>query len=156
MGLIVGALEQPPVDLGEAAEELTDLEVVARHGADQRDQFLADVFGDGLLVDFDREVVAALGRIFMERALEEAEGGVDLALQLFLPEAEEFVLFAHQYAYIYAYFRASKPACQEVNGEINAKNRPKELNCYHSCPDHKGVGSYILQLTRVGAYFRVW
>jgi hypothetical protein len=95
MGLIVGALKQPPVDIREAAEELTDLEVVARHNADQRDQFLADVFGDGLLVDFDREVVAALGRIFMERALEEAEGGVDLALELLLTEAEEFVLFAH-------------------------------------------------------------
>jgi hypothetical protein len=130
MGLIVGALEQPPVDLGEAAEELTDLAVVARHGADQRDQFLADVFGDGLLADFEREVVAALGRIFMERALEEAEGGVDLALELLLTEAEEFILFAHEYAYIYAYFRASRPDCQGLKITNFTKKRAWKLNCY--------------------------
>ena len=130
MGLIVGALEQPPVDLREAAEELTDLEVVARHGADQRDQFLADVFGDALLVDFDREVVAALGRIFMERALEEAEGGVDLALELLLTEAEEFVLLAHVYAYIYAYFRLSRPACQGSKITNFTKKQAWKLNCY--------------------------
>jgi len=130
MGLIVGALEQPPVDLRKAAEELTDLEVVARHGADQRDQFLADVLGDGLLVDFDREVEAALGRIFVERALEEAEGGVDLALELLLTEAEEFVWLAHRYAYIYAYSRLSRPACQGLKITNFTKKQAWKLNCY--------------------------
>jgi hypothetical protein len=42
------------------------------------------------------------------------------------------------YAYIYAYFKASKPACQEGKVKINAKNCPKELNCYHKKRGKKG------------------
>jgi hypothetical protein len=53
-----------------------------------------------------------------------------LAFELFLAELENFGGFAHKYAYIYAYFRAGKSACQGVNVEINKKSRPKELNWY--------------------------
>jgi hypothetical protein len=106
-------LEQAPVGVGEALEELADLEVIGCHGADAGDQFFADVFGEGLLVDFGGEVVAALGGVFMEGALEEVQGGGDLALELFFAEEEELMLFAHTSAYLYAHFRASKSACQE-------------------------------------------
>jgi hypothetical protein len=51
-------------------------------------------------------MIAALGGVFVERALEEVQGGVDLALELFPAEPENFVLLAHKYAYNYAYIRA--------------------------------------------------
>ena len=107
-------MEQAPVGLGEALEEFADPEMVAGHGADLGHPFLAHVFGDGLLVHLGREMVAALGGIFVERTLQEFQGLVDLALELCLAEPEDFVLFVHQYVYIYAYFRASKPARQGV------------------------------------------
>jgi hypothetical protein len=128
--VVGGKLEQAPVDLRKAAQELADFEVVGGHGADLGRQFLADVFGDGLLVHLGGEVIAALGGVFMEGSLEEVQGLIDLAFELFLAEPKNFGVFAHKYAYLYAYFRASKPACQEANGEINAKKRPKELNYY--------------------------
>ena len=59
---------------------------------------------------------------------------MDLALELFFAELEEFGLFAHKYAYIYAYFLAFKSARQGLNDEINAENRPEELNCYARDP----------------------
>jgi hypothetical protein len=46
---------------------------------------------------------------------------VDLAFELFLAEPEHFCSFIHKYAYIYAYFRASKSARQEEILKINAK-----------------------------------
>jgi len=49
--------------------------------------------------------MAALGGILVQRPLEEVQGGVDLALELFPAEPENFTLFAHKYAYNYAYFR---------------------------------------------------
>jgi hypothetical protein len=115
-------LEQAPVGLGEAVEELADLEVVAGHGADQWDQFLADILGHGLLVDLEGEVVAALGGVFVEGALEEVQGVVNLAFELFLSELEELALFAHKYAYLYAHFKASKSACQGVKVRKSSKN----------------------------------
>ena len=57
----------------------------------------------------------------MEGALEEVQGVVDLAFELFLAEPEHFCSFIHKYAYIYAYFRASKSARQEEILKINAK-----------------------------------
>ena len=72
--------------------------MIARHGADARHQFLADVSGHGLLVKLGREVITALGRIFVERALEEIQGLVDLALELFLAELEQLRFFANVYA----------------------------------------------------------
>jgi hypothetical protein len=124
-------LEQAPVSFREPLEELADFKVVAGHGADQRDQFLADIFGHRLLVHLDREVVASLGGVFVEGALEEIQSVVDLAFELLLAKLEEFTLFAHdKYAYIYAYFKPGKSARQEVNVQINAKNRPEEQNCY--------------------------
>jgi hypothetical protein len=99
-------LEQAPVGVGEALEESAHLEVIARHGADQRDQFFADIPGHGFLVHLDGQVVAALGGILVEGALEEVQGVLDLAFELFLAELEDFTLLAHEYAYIYAYFRA--------------------------------------------------
>ena len=106
-------MEQAPVSLRKTLEELTDLEVIASHGADKRHQFFANISGHGFLVHFDGQVVAALGRIFVEGTLEEIQRLVDLTLELFLAEPEEFGLFSHKYAYIYAYFGASKSACQE-------------------------------------------
>jgi len=108
-------LKQAPVSLREPLEELAHFEVVARHGADLGHQLLADVFGDGLLVQLGRQVVAALGGIFVKRTLEELQRLVDLALELFLAELKNFGLFAHKYAYIYAYLEASKSARQAVS-----------------------------------------
>jgi hypothetical protein len=96
-------------------EEFTDLEVISGHGADQRHQFLANISGDGFLIDLKGEVIAALGGVFVEGTLEEVEGVIDLALKLFPTELEDLVLFAHKYAYLYAYFRACKSARQGVN-----------------------------------------
>jgi hypothetical protein len=96
-------LQQAPVGFGEALQELADLEVIGGHGPDAGDQFLADVLGDGFLVHFGGQVIAALGGVLVQGALEEIEGVVDLAFELFLAEPEEFRGLAHVYAYIYAY-----------------------------------------------------
>jgi hypothetical protein len=92
--------------LGQAAQEFADFEMVGGHGADLGNQIPADVAGERLLIHFGGEVVASLGGVLVERALEEVQGGVDLALELFLAEPENFVLFAHKYAYYYAYYEA--------------------------------------------------
>ena len=131
-------MEQAPVGVGEAAQKLADFEVVGGHGADQRHQVLAHMLGDGVLIDLDGQVITALGRIFMQGALQEGQGVLDLALELFLAEAENFMLFARKYAYIYAYFRASKSARQEGNVKNNEKKCPKELNCYDTSGVTKG------------------
>jgi hypothetical protein len=81
-------LEEVPIDLREAAQESSDLEVVAGHGADLGDEVLAHVFGDGLLVDLGGEVIAALGGVFMEGALEQIQRGLGLAFELFLAKEE--------------------------------------------------------------------
>jgi len=99
-------LEQAPVSVGETLEELADFEVIGRHGADPGDQLFADVFGEGLLVHLGGEVVSALGGVFVEGALEEVQGVLDLAFELLLAELEDFVLFAHKRAYLYAHFKA--------------------------------------------------
>jgi hypothetical protein len=78
--------------------------VIAGHGADLRNQLLADVFGNGLLVHLGGKVITALRGVFVEGALEELQSIVDLTLELFLTEEKDFGLFAHKYAYIYAYF----------------------------------------------------
>jgi hypothetical protein len=116
-------LEQAPVGLREPLEELADLKVISSHGADQRHQFLADVFGHGFLLHLESEVIAALRGIFVKRALEQVKGLVDLALELLFAELEEFGLFAHKYAYIYAYFEAVKLAGQAVNVGISRKTK---------------------------------
>ena len=79
-------MEQAPVDLGEANQQMAKLEVIAGHGADLRDQVLANVFGDRFLIELGGEVIAALGGILVEGTLEEVQGGVDLAMELFLAE----------------------------------------------------------------------
>jgi hypothetical protein len=73
------------------------------------------------LVHLEGQVVAALGGVLVERTLEELEGVVDLAFELFLAESESFGLFAHEYAYIYAYFKASISACQGVRVRNSTK-----------------------------------
>jgi len=88
-------LEQAPVDVGEAPEEFARLEVIGGHGPDAGDQLPADVFGDGLPVDLGGQMIAALGGIPMEGALEQIEGVVDLAFESILAELEELVLLAH-------------------------------------------------------------
>ena len=65
---------------------MTHFEVVGGHGADLRHQGLAHILGDGFLSDFAGEVITALGRVFVERTLEEVEGIADLTLELFLAE----------------------------------------------------------------------
>ena len=107
-------MEQAPVSLGEPLEEFADLEVVAGHSPDQRHQFLANIFGHGFLVHLEGQVVAALGWVLVERALEELESVVDLAFELFLAEPEKLGMFAHSYAYIYAYFKTTISARQGV------------------------------------------
>ena len=104
--------------------------MIAGHGAHQRHQVLADVFGDRFLLDLKGQVKAALGRIFVKGSLQEVQRLVDLALQLFLTELEDFGLFAHQYAYIYAYFKAAKSASQAQKIGRSAKKVGYELNCY--------------------------
>ena len=47
----------------------------------------------------------ALGGVLVEGALEQIQGVVDLAAKLIFTEQESLVLFAHKYAYIYAYFK---------------------------------------------------
>jgi hypothetical protein len=106
-------------------EEFADLEMIAGHGADLGHEFLPDVLGDGLLVHLGGEVIAALGGVFMEGPLEQVEGLVDLAFELFLAELKNFGWFAHMYAYIYAYFKASKPACPEKNAKLMQKTVPR-------------------------------
>ena len=59
-------MKQAPVSLREPLEELAHFEVVARHGADLGHQLLSDVFGDGLLVHLDGEMIAALGGVLVE------------------------------------------------------------------------------------------
>jgi hypothetical protein len=84
--LIVGRLKQLPVDFGEACQNAAELEMVAGHGTDLGDEVQADVFGDGFLVDLGGEVKAALGGVLMEGALEQFEGGIGLADELFLAD----------------------------------------------------------------------
>ena len=117
-------MEQTPVSLREPLQEFAHLEVIARHGADQGDQFFANIFSHGFLVYLESEMITALGGIFVKRALEEIQRLVDLALELFLAKLEEFGLFAHKYAYIYAYFKAAKSAGQARKLRNSTKTGP--------------------------------
>jgi hypothetical protein len=116
-------LQQAPVGLGQAAQELTDFEVVGGHGTDQWHQVLADVFGDGFRMDLEGQVIAALGWIFVEGALQEMQGLLDLALELILPQPERLTLFIHMYAYNYAYIGAKKPLVKRQNVEFSSKHK---------------------------------
>jgi hypothetical protein len=120
-------------------EEFADLEVIARHGPDAGDQFGADVLGDGFLVHLGGEVEAALGGVFMERALQEVQGVVDLAFELLLAELEDFVFFAHTYAYIYAYIKAQKSARQGAIIKKQTEEWTTQLNCYIEVEGVEGV-----------------
>jgi len=102
-------LEQAPVGLGEALQEPAQLTMVLGHGADPGDQVLTDVLGDGLLVHLGGEVVAPLRGVFVQGALEEVKGFVDLPLELPLAEPKGVMWFAHMYTYIYVYIYALKP-----------------------------------------------
>jgi hypothetical protein len=115
-------LEQAPVSFREPRQQFADFKVIASHGADPGNELFADVFGHGFPIHFESEVVTALGGIFVKRALEEFQSIVDLALELFLAELEEFGLFAHEHALLYAYHKAGKSACQAASLEPNAKN----------------------------------
>ena len=77
-------LKQAPIDFGEPDQQAAQFEVIAGHDTHLGQQFLANVFGHGLLVEFGGQMPAALGRAFVERTLEEVEGGLDLLLELFL------------------------------------------------------------------------
>ena len=81
-------MEQPPVSFREPLQEFADLEVIAGHGPHQWDQFFAHILGHGFLVDLEGEVIASLGGVFVEGALEEVQGVVDLAFELFPAEAQ--------------------------------------------------------------------
>ena len=97
-------MKQTPVSFRKALEEFANLEVIGGHGANAGHQLLAHIFSDRLLIHFGGEVVAALGRVFVQRTLEQIQSLVDLALELLLAELKNFGLFAHKYAYIYAYY----------------------------------------------------
>ena len=118
-------MQQAPVSLREPLQEFADLEVIGGHGANPGHQFLADVFGEGLLVHLGGELIPALGGISMERALEEVQGGVDLAFDLIPAKLEDFALIAHAYAYYYAYFKATKSAKQGEKSKLTQKTVPK-------------------------------
>jgi len=124
-------LEQPPVGVRQTLQEFADLEVIARHRADVRHQFPADVFGDGLLVDFGGEVITALGRSFVERALQEIQRQGDLTFELLFAEVELLRFFAHVYAYYYPYNNNKKIRLSRENDRISAKDPPMTLNCYN-------------------------
>ena len=79
-------MEQAPVDLGEPNQQMAKLEVITGHGAHLGNQLLANIFGDSLLIELGGEVIAALGRIFVQRTLKEIQSGGDLAEELFLAE----------------------------------------------------------------------
>ena len=73
--------------------------MVLGHEPSARHQFLADVFGDGSLLDFGGEVEAALGRVLMEGTLEEEVQALgDEPLELLAAEQEGIKSFTHKYA----------------------------------------------------------
>ena len=96
--------------------------MIGRHGADQRHQFQAHILGDGFLFDLEGQVIAALGGIFMQGALQEIQGLLDLALELILSQLERLALFVHTYAYNYAYFTALKRLVKRQNVEFSSKD----------------------------------
>jgi hypothetical protein len=96
--------------------------VVACHGADPGNQFLADVLGAGLLVHLGGEVVTALGRVLVEGTLQEVQAKVDLPVELLLANPEDFMFFAHKSAYVYAHIFVKKRSL--VKG-LEQKNRKK-------------------------------
>jgi hypothetical protein len=115
-------LEQPPIDIGETAQDLSHFKVVVGHGAHLGCELFADVLGAGLLLDLGGEVEAALGGVLMERTLEqEIEDGGDLPFDLIPAEEEGFALFAHWYAYIYAYYSPANSQRQGRKIEKTAK-----------------------------------
>jgi len=109
-------LEQAPVGFRQALEEFAHFEVIARHGADTRHQFPADVFSHGFLVDFGRQVIPTLRRILVQRSLQQIQSLVDLTLELLLPEMEQLGFFAHVYTYEYIYLKTPNPKNQAVKG----------------------------------------
>ena len=72
-------MEQTPVGVGKTDKQPADLEMVFGHGPDPGDQILADVKRAGFLVDLCGEVIAALGGRFVQGALEQIQGVIDLA-----------------------------------------------------------------------------
>ena len=139
-------MEQAPVGFRKALEEFADLQVIGGHGADQGHQLVTNIFSDRLLVHLGGEVVTALRGIFVQRALEEIQRLVDLALELLLAELKEFGLFAHRYAYIYAYFRGCKSASQGAEIKFRTKKGRWELNFYLHWLHYIGVTSNHLTI----------
>ena len=101
ISILLGKLEQTPIDLGEPAQEFAHFEVVGGHGADLGHQVCAHVLGSGFLIHLGGEVVTPLRGVFVKGALKEVEGLVDLTLELLLAETEGVMLFAHMYICVY-------------------------------------------------------
>ena len=80
--------------------------MVLSHGPNPRHQVLANVSGAGFLLHLGGQMITALGGGFVEGALEQIQGGVDLTGELIFSEQEGIALFAHVNAYIYAHFKA--------------------------------------------------
>jgi hypothetical protein len=82
------------------------------------------------LLHLGGEVVAALRGVLVEGSLEEVQGLIDLALELFLAELEDWAEFTHVYAYLYGYSKAGKSGRQEPKLRNSMKKKVKELNYY--------------------------
>ena len=89
-------LEQAPVGIGKAREKASDFEMVLRHEANQRHDVIADIAGAGFLLHFSIEMVAALGRRFVNGPLKEAIKSLgNLEFDLIPAKDKRVALFAH-------------------------------------------------------------
>ena len=74
--------------------------------------------------------------------MEQVEGGVGLAFELLLANLKLGARwFLHMYAYIYAYFKPAKSACQAEKVKNATRRNGKELNYYGS--NGKRLGSHL-------------
>jgi hypothetical protein len=126
---IVRTLKQAPIELGEALEALAHTQVIACHGADLGNPLLADVFGDSFAVEFGGEVVATLGRSFVQGTLEEVQIVEDLLFELLLAEAEGVDGF-HSVRVTTHTECTQKQAKSRSVYRKSTKKLKKELNCY--------------------------
>jgi hypothetical protein len=92
-------LQPAPVEGGELAQKLSDLEMIVSHFLGLRDKFLADVFGDRFALDLGSKVITALGRGLVDRANEEVQVTDDLIFKPLAAELNEFELLHKRACY---------------------------------------------------------
>jgi len=128
MSVIRSQLEQLPIDLGKTAQELSQFKMIGGHGANLRDQFGPDIFGDGLLVNLGGEMPATLGGVFMQGTLEEVQRLADLAFELILAEAQSFSVFSFHKTLKRKCMRISTHTLRQRNPAIKRKVRKIDRN----------------------------